>query len=83
METSKQQWRDFIESRIWIIFQQEIEDREAYLMELFKDNDLLWNSDTIRGKLTELAFIKQVPNSIIASLIIEEANQREKENVDG
>ena len=79
---SQNQWLEFIKGDIWKALLFEIQERELYLIELFKDHDQLWNPDTIRGKLTELEFFKQVPKSLIAALVIKEANQRKKEEDD-
>lgn len=77
---SKTQWEDFIKSPIWAAFLWEFQDREDYLIELFKGNDQLWSPDVVRGKLTEIDFVKQIPQSLIASIIIKEANLKERED---
>lgn len=80
---SRKEWKDFTNSSIWKAFLYELEDRENYLLQLYKDNDPLWNSDTIRGKLTEIDYFKQLPNLIILSIIAEDNNkEKEKEDAD-
>lgn len=62
----------------------EIDERETYLVELFKDGDLLWTSEVIRGKLTELDFFRQIPQSLIASITVKEAQTlNEEDQADG
>jgi len=46
----------------------EIEDREKYLIQLFKDSDQEWPPDVIKGKLTELDYIKQIPVLLMVTL---------------
>jgi uncharacterized protein YlbG (UPF0298 family) len=75
---STNDWKDFCKSSIWGSILWELSDRENYLIELFKENDQIWNADTVRGKLTELEFVKQIPQSIIASIAIHEANLKVK-----
>lgn len=58
----------------------ELSDREDYLIGLFRESDIIWNADTIRGKLTEIEYFKQIPQSLIASIIIKEANSKERED---
>jgi hypothetical protein len=79
---SRNQWLDFIKSPEWGMILFELAERENYLIELFKENDQVWNPDTLRGKLTELDFVKQIPQSLIASIIIKEANQQEREDIE-
>ena len=78
---SKIQWQDFYRGEIWRSFLFELHEREQYLVELFREGDVLWNADVIRGKLTEIEFFKQIPQSLIASIIIKEANQKEREDL--
>lgn len=77
---SRTEWEKFQLSNIWKGFLFDLEEREKYLVELFKDSDQLWSSDTIRGKLTELEYFKNIPKSIIASLIIKEINDKGDNN---
>lgn len=78
---SQTQWQDFIRGDIWKALLWEIQDRESYLIDLFKENDQVWDANTIRGKLTELEYIKQIPQSILASIIIKEANSKNREEL--
>jgi hypothetical protein len=80
---SKTQWQDFIKGGIWGSILTELAEREKYLVELFKENDAMWNADTIRGKLTEIEFLRQLPKLIIASILLKEANTENEENPDG
>lgn len=75
---SESQFDEFINGQVWSAILFDLAEREHYLIELFKENDQEWNSDFIRGKLTELEFFKQIPHLIKASIIIKEANTREK-----
>jgi hypothetical protein len=80
---SRTQWEEFTKSTIWGSILWEIADREKYLIDLFKENDQVWNADTVRGKLTELEYIRQIPKSLLASIIIKEANANNKGDTDG
>ena len=71
---SRTEWKAFLCSDIWKGFLFEMQEREKYLVELFKDGDLLWNPDTIRGKLTEIEYFRSIPDTIMSSIIIKEAN---------
>lgn len=80
---AESEWRDFYAGRIWSALLWELKDREDYLVDLFKENDPVWTADIIRGKLTELEYIRQIPSSIIASILVKESNlknQKEAEN---
>lgn len=79
---SRQEWVKFVSSPLWGAFLFEIQEREKYIVELLKENDQLWNADMIRGKLTELDYFRNIPQSIIASIIIKEANNTNKEKAD-
>ena len=80
---SRHEWEIFLGSAIWKAFLFELSERETFLVQLFKDNDLEWNADCIRGKLLELEFFKQIPQSIVTSINIEEKNkQLRKEDAD-
>ncbi len=61
-------WKTFTKSSIWKAFLFEIEDREKYLIQLFKDSDQEWPPDVIKGKLTELDYIKQIPVLLMVTL---------------
>jgi hypothetical protein len=61
-------WKTFVKSSIWKAFLFEIEDREKYLIQLFKDSDQEWPPDVIKGKLTELDYIKQIPVLLMVTL---------------
>jgi hypothetical protein len=73
---SKTDWATFLKSPIWAALLRELKDREEYLVDLFKENDIIWNADTIRGKLTELEYFRQIPKSIMASIAIRDANNQ-------
>ena len=74
---SESTWVDFIESDVWRAFLFEFEDREKYLTQLFKDADMVWSPDVIRGKMTELDFVRQLPTLIILSIRDKDKNQKE------
>ena len=74
---SKEDWTKFIKSDIWKAFLFELEEREKYLIQLFKDSDQEWPPDVIKGKMTEIDFMKQIPVLILLS--IEDKKEREKE----
>ena len=76
LHLSKTEWEDFTSSSIWVALLFELKEREDYLVELFKGGDLQWGADMIRGKLHELDFFRQIPQSIIASLIIQEKQKQ-------
>jgi len=59
----------------------DIDDRSKYLIELFRDGDEKWSAEFIRGMLVEHEFFKQIPNSLIASIIIKEANLKQREEM--
>ena len=61
-------WTEFMQSDIWRAFLFEFESREKYLIELFKESDSEWPPDVIKGKMTELDFVKQIPLLILASI---------------
>ena len=79
---SPTEWRTFVDGPIWKAFLYEIEDRENYLFQLFKDHDQMWNADTLRGMLRELDFVRQIPLLLIAD-IRDKENKKDKENEDG
>lgn len=66
-----------MKSDVWKAFLYELEDREKYLIQLFKDSDKEWSPDVLKGKLTELDFIKQLPTLILLSVEDRERNQKE------
>lgn len=66
---SEHEWVEFIKSNIWRAFLFEFESREKYLIELFKESDREWPPDVIKGKLTELDFVRQLPGLILLSVI--------------
>lgn len=74
---SKSTWIEFLNSDIWKALLFELNAREDYLIQLFKDNDIEWNPDVIRGKLTELDFFRQIPTLILSS--IEDKDKTHKE----
>ena len=78
---SQDDWRKFSESDIWKAFLLELSDREAYILQLFKDADKEWSPDVLRGKLTEIDFIKQIPALILLS-IKDKENRKEIENAE-
>jgi hypothetical protein len=78
---SKQEWEEFQKSKIWKAILYDIQDREEYLIELFKDNDQVWPADVIRGKLTELDFIRQIPVLIQASIAQKEQIENSKREI--
>lgn len=73
-------WKEFLNSDVWRSFLFEIESREKYLIELFKEGDKEWSPDVLRGKLTELDFIKQIPALILASINDMEKKDKEIRN---
>lgn len=73
-------WKEFLDSDVWRAILFEIESREKYLIELFKEGDKEWPPDVLRGKLTELDFIKQVPALIVIS--ISDMDKKDKETGD-
>jgi len=70
-------WKDFLKSDVWKAILFELEEREKYLIQLFKDSDKEWSPDVLRGKLTELDFIRQLPTLIFLSIEDKERNQKE------
>jgi hypothetical protein len=74
---SKDKWQEFEKSDIWRAFLFELESREKYLIELFKEGDKEWTPDVIRGKMTEIDFVKQIPALIILSIIDKEKTEKE------
>lgn len=74
---SKSQWEEFQKGDIWRSFLFELESRENYLIELFKEGDKEWSPDVLRGKLTEIDFIKQIPTLIILSIIDKDKKEKE------
>lgn len=74
---SKDKWQEFEKSDIWRAFLFELESREKYLIELFKDGDKEWTPDVIRGKMTEIDFVKQIPMLIILSIIDKDKSKKE------
>lgn len=77
----KQKWVDFINSDIWKAFLFELEDREKYLIQLFKDSDKEWSPDVIKGKLTEIDYFKHLPALLVLS--IKDRENKPKEDDDG
>ena len=73
-------WKEFLNSDVWRSFLFEIESREKYLIELFKEGDKEWSPDVLRGKLTELDFIRQIPALILASINDMEKKDKEIRN---
>lgn len=74
---SKDKWVEFQKGDIWRSFLFELESRENYLIELFKEGDKEWSPDVLRGKLTEIDFIKQIPTLIILSIIDKDKKDKE------
>jgi hypothetical protein len=81
-QLSKTEWEAFSKGTIWASFLFDLEEREKYLFQLFRDGDEVWNPDVIKGKLTEIEFFKQIPGLIISSIIIKEDNKNNKERHD-
>ncbi len=79
---SQTEWKGFIESPLWAAFLHDLDEREKYLFELFREGDLQWSPDFIKGKLTEIEFFRKIPELIVASILIEEANKANKEKND-
>jgi hypothetical protein len=78
---SKDKWREFSKSDIWKAILFELDERDKYLLQLFKDSDKEWPPDVIKGKMTELDFFRQIPALILLS--INDKENREKEIRDG
>jgi len=81
-ERSRNEWEAFVKGPIWSALLWEMKDREDYLVEQFKDKNCQMSPEEIRGKLDELDFFRQIPKSLVASIIIQEANKaitKEKE----
>lgn len=69
---SIEQWREFEKSSIWAAFLFDLSSRKAYLTKLLiEGHDPDWNDDMLRGKLSELDFLENLPASIKASIVIE------------
>lgn len=73
---SKSEWTKFAKSDIWKAFLFELEEREKYLIQLFKDSDKEWSPDVIKGKLTEIDFVRQIPALIMLSIEDKEKLQK-------
>lgn len=78
---SKDKWKEFAKSDIWKAILFELDERDNYLLQLFKDSDKEWPPDVLKGKMTELDFIRQIPALMLLS--IEDKETREKEIRDG
>lgn len=76
---SRSHLEDFVKGDIWSALLFDIDERSKYLFELFRDGDETWSAEFIRGMLMEHEFFKQIPNSLIASIIIKEANLKQRE----
>lgn len=75
-------WKEFLDGDVWRAFLFELESREKYLIELFKEGDKEWSPDVLRGKLTEIDFIKQIPVLILVSINDTILKDKEKPNVE-
>ena len=78
---SREKWKDFAKSDIWKAILFELDERDKYLLQLFKDSDKEWPPDVIKGKMTELDFIRQIP--VLMLLSIQDRDEREKEIANG
>jgi len=78
----KSEWLKFQDGDIWKAFLYELEDREKYLTQLFKDSDKEWPPDVIKGKMTEIDFFKQIPTLILLSIRDKEINEKEKKDAE-
>jgi hypothetical protein len=79
---SRTEWEEFRGSSIWASFLFDIEEREKYLFQLFREGDQVWTPEFLRGQLLELEYFKQIPSLIISSIIIKEENKNNKERQD-
>jgi hypothetical protein len=76
-------WKDFVKSDIWRAFLFELDERDKYLLQLFKDSDMEWTPDIIKGKMTEIDFFRQLPTLILLSIEDKEQREKEEDNEDG
>lgn len=79
---SKDKWKDFAKSDIWKAILFELDERDNYLLQLFKDSDKEWSPDVIKGKMTELDFIRQIPALMLLSIQDKENREREMHDAD-
>ena len=75
----RSQWEEFKNGELWKAFLFEIAEREAFLLECFKQGDADWSAEMLRGKLTELDFIRNIPGLLLVSIL---ETEKEKENAD-
>ncbi len=74
---SSSAWIEFIQSDFWKAILFDLDAREQYLLQLFKDSDKEWPPEVIKGKMTEIDYFRQMPILILAS--IEDKIQTNKE----
>lgn len=66
-------------SPIWGVLKSEIEERDAYIMQLMRIGDDKWTDGEMRARLNELEYILQTPRAIILELELQQRNKQTRE----
>jgi len=74
---SRSSWLEFIQSDFWKAILYDLDAREQYLLQLFKDSDKEWSPEVIKGKMTEIDYFRQLPLLILSSVDDKERKDRE------
>lgn len=74
-------WEEFLRMAAWKEFDAELTARyELIVSKLIQGSDTLWTDDNMRGRLSEIEFLKTFPEAIIADIKLQLQNHKEIED---
>lgn len=74
-------WKDFQESYFWRFFLGELNERyNLVLQKLIDGGDKFWTDDNMRGRLSELDYLRTLPDMVIADIELQLQQHKEKED---
>lgn len=77
----KLQIEEFVQSALWKAICAELEARKQMIVDmLIIGGDLNWTDDNMRGRISELEYLKSTPDAMIAE--IELSNEELQKNAD-